>query len=301
MMPKISVILPSYNGEKYIAQSILSIINQTEYDWELIIVNDCSTDNTLKICEMFAKKDNRIKVISNKTNKKLPASLNIGFAYARGKYLTWTSDDNYYKPNAFEKLAKYLDKYSDVDLISMNFDLIDENDKFLYSFDQQRKYKRCEPALICGNNVGAAFMYRKSIADKVGEYDTNTFCAEDYDYWCRIALAGKIDYALDNIYVYRFQPNSLTATKQTQILEKTKYIQRKYAPAFFEKFNFTQSDITKFYTNILHEHRYLKKQTQFIIRFLCCFIFWSPKLRRHVRDKILATDRYSFSQPIKEV
>ena len=58
--PKISVILPSYNGEKYIGQSIQSVIDQTEQDWELIIVNDCSTDNTLKICQSFANKDSRI-------------------------------------------------------------------------------------------------------------------------------------------------------------------------------------------------------------------------------------------------
>lgn len=295
--PKISVILPSYNGEKYISQSIQSVIDQSEQDWELIIVNDCSVDNTLKICESFAEKDKRIKVISNQTNKKLPASLNVGFASAHGKYLTWTSDDNYYKPNAFEKMSKYLDEHTEVDLVSMEFDLIDENDKFINSSDNYRKYKRCEPALICGNNVGAAFMYRKTIANRVGEYDTNTFCAEDYDYWCRIALAGKISYTPDNIYVYRLQPNSLTATKQRQIQEKTKYIQRKYADAFFEKFKFTKSDKTKFYVNILQEGDYktLTKTYRFFVKLLCCGIFWSPKLRRKTRDKLLANDKFSFS------
>ena len=68
--PKISVILPSYNGERYIAQSIQSVIDQTEKDWELIIVNDCSTDSTLEIASEFAKKDKRIKIISNKKNSK---------------------------------------------------------------------------------------------------------------------------------------------------------------------------------------------------------------------------------------
>ena len=102
--PKISVILPSYNGERYLAQSIQSVIDQTETDWELIIVNDCSTDSTLEIATKFAKIDRRIKVISNEKNSKLPASLNEGFRRAKGKYLTWTSDDNYYKPDALKKL-----------------------------------------------------------------------------------------------------------------------------------------------------------------------------------------------------
>lgn len=301
MIPKISVILPSYNGERYIAQSIQSVIDQTEQDWELIIVNDCSTDNTLKICEQFAKQDSRIKVISNKTNKKLPASLNVGFAAAKGKYLTWTSDDNYYMNNAFEKMVAYLDTNTDVDLISMSFDVIDENDKFLYSFDNCRKYKRCQAALICGNNIGAAFMYRKNIADKIGEYDTHTFCAEDYDYWCRIALAGKIGYEPDTVYVYRLQPNSLTSTKQAQIQEKTKYIQRKYADPFFEKFSFTESDKIHFYKDVLEEPNSNRLRTMKVslLKMLCSLIFWSKSLRHKVRDKIL-NYKFSFLQLNRE-
>ena len=302
--PKISVILPSYNGEKYIGQSIQSVIDQTEQDWELIIVNDCSTDNTLKICESFANKDKRIKVISNKINKKLPASLNVGFSVARGKYLTWTSDDNFYRPDAFEKMADYLDCHKDIDLISMAFDVLDEKDNFLYTAYVGQEYKRCQAALICGNNIGAAFMYRKSVADKIGEYDTGTFCAEDYDYWCRIALNGKIGYVSDNVYVYRLQSNSLTATKQTQIQEKTKYIQHKYANAFFNKFKFTESDKIKFYVNVLHEIPHEHKQkirfNRFIAKYFVSLLFFSSKLRHKIKNRLLLKDKYSFSQPNKE-
>ena len=88
VIPKISVILPTYNGERWLAESIKSVIDQTEHNWELIIVNDCSKDNTLKIAQSFAERDKRIFVISNEVNKKLPATLNIGFSYAKGKYLT---------------------------------------------------------------------------------------------------------------------------------------------------------------------------------------------------------------------
>lgn len=295
--PIISIVLPSYNGERYIAQSIQSVIDQTEQDWELIIVNDCSTDNTLKICESFAERDKRIKVISNKTNKKLPASLNVGFSAAKGKYLTWTSDDNYYKSDALKKLSNYLDKHPDVDLISMAFDYIDENDRFIGCSND----KCCAPALILGNNVGAAFMYRKSIADKVGEYDINTFCAEDYDYWCRIALAGKIEYTPDNIYVYRMQHNSLTATKQSQIKEKTKYIQRKYAKAFFDKFKFTRKDQELFYIKVLGEinSKYAfkifgQKIYKLFVKIFCCLIFYPASLRRKIRSKLLGGDNFSF-------
>jgi len=199
MKPKISIVLPTYNGEKWLELSIQSVINQTIKNWELIIVNDCSTDNTLKIANSFAEKDSRITVITNETNKKLPASLNVGFSHARGEYLTWTSDDNLYKKNALEMLSSYLDNHPETSMVSMNEDIINEDGKTVKILDNSYKYKRCAAALMNNCNVGAAFMYRKSIADIVGQYDENTFCAEDYDYWCRIALAGNIDYTSDNI------------------------------------------------------------------------------------------------------
>ena len=103
-MPKVSIVLPTYNGEKFIRESIDSILYQTFTDWELIIVNDCSTDGTPNIVNRYAASDSRIRVIHNKENQKLPESLNIGFREARGEYLTWTSDDNMYLPSALEKM-----------------------------------------------------------------------------------------------------------------------------------------------------------------------------------------------------
>lgn len=105
----VSIVLPTYNGEKFIRESIESVINQTYKNWELIIVNDCSTDGTLQIIEEYAQKDNRIKYITNEVNSRTAQSLNNGFKLAKGEYYTWTSDDNMYKPNAVEKMVKFLD------------------------------------------------------------------------------------------------------------------------------------------------------------------------------------------------
>ena len=105
MIKLISVVLPVYNGAAHMAASIDSIINQTYTNWELIIVNDCSIDETLAVATKYAKTDSRIKVVSNEVNLKLPMTLNRGFDEANGDYYTWTSDDNMYKPNAFQKLV----------------------------------------------------------------------------------------------------------------------------------------------------------------------------------------------------
>src|SRR5574344_1693507 len=108
MSELVSIVLPVYNGEKYLAQSIESVLNQTYENIELIIVNDCSTDNSRDIAQKYANKNSGIKIIDNTENKKLPASLNIGFEAANGEYYTWTSDDNYYEPTAIEKMVQYL-------------------------------------------------------------------------------------------------------------------------------------------------------------------------------------------------
>ena len=106
-MPKVSIVLPTYNGEDYLRESIESVISQTFTDWELIIVNDCSTDSTPKIAEAYAAKDCRIRVIHNEKNQKLPNSLNIGFESASGDYLTWTSDDNIFHHEALIKMHDF--------------------------------------------------------------------------------------------------------------------------------------------------------------------------------------------------
>ena len=111
-MPKVSIVLPTYNGEKFIKESIESVLNQTFEDWELIIVDDCSTDGTLEIIKEYLKKDYRIHLIHNETNRKLPLSLNIGFRKSMGEYLTWTSDDNIYHADAIEKMFLYLEDHA---------------------------------------------------------------------------------------------------------------------------------------------------------------------------------------------
>jgi glycosyltransferase involved in cell wall biosynthesis len=85
---KISIVLPSYNRENYIAFAIESCLSQSFKEFELIIVDDASQDNSVSIIKSYMNQDSRIKLIQNESNKKLPASLNLGFSLAKGEYLT---------------------------------------------------------------------------------------------------------------------------------------------------------------------------------------------------------------------
>lgn len=213
-MPEISVILPTYNGEKYIKPAIESIINQTYADWELIIVDDCSTDNTPAIIKEYAENDMRIRVVSNKVNQKLPKSLNIGFHIARGNFLTWTSDDNYYDNRAFETMLESLVK-NKADFVFCSYYIINDHGE---KVGKTLKKISDVSALPYRNVIGACFLYRKQVLKKVGKYNENAFLVEDWDYWIRIYLHGFRITALNEIlYYYREHRNSLTFRKEKEI------------------------------------------------------------------------------------
>lgn len=212
-MPKVSIVLPSYNGEKYINKSIDSILQQTFTDWELIIVDDCSKDATGRIADAYTERNQRIRVIHNETNQKLPESLNIGFRSAKGEYLTWTSDDNMFLPDAIDEMHKFLETNDKYPMVVADMDIIDERDVFI------KHWPEYDPlGMYCNDYVGACFMYRRNVLDAVGEYDSHYFCIEDYEYWMRILKHyGSIGHLSQTLYRYREHRESLTATKSERV------------------------------------------------------------------------------------
>lgn len=223
-MAIISIVLPTYNGQKYIRESIDSVLRQSFTDWELIIVDDCSTDDTPQIAEQYAAKDSRIHVIHNSTNQKLPNSLNIGFANSEGEYLTWTSDDNKYLPSALMNMYTYL--VSDENAYMVCADVAVMNGQgiitgHLATYNQDSMYYN--------NVVGACFLYRKKVLEELGGYDSSMFLVEDYDYWMRILIKyGKIGHINQTLYLYRMHNESLSTTREKEIHDQLLCLRKKY-------------------------------------------------------------------------
>ena len=202
-MPKVSIILPTYNGQAYIEEAITSILNQTFEDFELIVVDDCSIDHTSSLMESFRLHDSRIKIITNKQNLKLPASLNIGHRVAQGKYLTWTSDDNILHSNFLERLVTVLET-SSADVVYSNFNVINDQSEHI------RVYKVSPVSLLpFENGIGASFLYRKEVFQKFN-YNEDLHGIEDYDFWVRVANHFKFEHTSEVLYSYRIHKNSLT-------------------------------------------------------------------------------------------
>lgn len=243
----VSIILPIYNGQQYIAEAINSIKNQSYSNWELIIVNDCSTDDTIKIIEQYIEHDTRIRLVNNEINLKLPRSLNIGFSNAKGKYLTWTSDDNLFREQAIERMVNALETNTEAVMVYTDLSDIDANGKEISNNIMGEPHQ-----MIFGNVVGACFLYTREVYEKVGDYDPNLFLAEDFDYWIRIMRCGRIIHLGENLYAYRKHDGSLSETRKSQIgLQTYRVMEKNFLYLLSETRN--KKEKFRFYDAVLYK------------------------------------------------
>jgi glycosyltransferase involved in cell wall biosynthesis len=220
-LPKVSIILPTYNGARYVRQSIDSCINQTYKNIELIIVDDGSTDNTHGIITFY--KDERVKYLRHVKNEGLPYALNTGFSKATGKYLTWTSDDNQYLPMAIEEMVSFLEKNINVDLVYADYWA-----HFLETGKQELRRMPDNLDLQKTNQVGPCFLYSRRVYEEVGAYDPKYLLVEDYDYWIRIYKKFKTARYPRPLYIYGEHSKTLKRTRHIEIVLSEVILKHRY-------------------------------------------------------------------------
>jgi glycosyltransferase involved in cell wall biosynthesis len=206
---KISIVIPTYNGVRYIRQSIESCLGQTHRNIQLIVVDDGSTDETPDIVNSYD--DHRLKYVSHEENKGLPLALNTGFANADGDYLSWTSDDNYYTPDAMEKMLSFLKTKKCHFVYADFYRFVDKNphDRRIVKLPDISELDR-------ENCIGPCFLYGRQVGDATGEYDPDTFLSEDYDYWIRVSKRFLICHLAEPLYHYRVHDRSLSTSRYMQ-------------------------------------------------------------------------------------
>ena len=185
--PKISVLMPVYNGDKYLKKSINSILRQTFDDFELIIINDGSTDLSLSIIKSY--QDKRIKIINNSKNIGIAYSLNKGLNKANGDYIARQDQDDISHPERFMCQVNYLKK-NDTDLVDANFVFIDEDDNYIQDYEE-RTFSPYETLshLFFYELVHESIMCKRSLFD-VNNIQYKKRPTEDYDLFIRLAKAG---------------------------------------------------------------------------------------------------------------
>jgi glycosyltransferase involved in cell wall biosynthesis len=226
--PLVSIVLPVYNGARLLGKSIESCLRQTYQDIELIIVDDASTDNTIAVARSFH--DDRIKLICHQKNRKLSAALNTGFAHSSGAYLTWTSDDNCYVPTAIAELVNYLEADPKIDFVFANQHDVDESGQVINETIPGPFEKLTE--WCCGSG---AFLYKRSVYEKLGGYDEKFPLAQDYDYWLRAYLNFNLGHLDCFLYDATMHPGQMTYRFSTEMIGETLAVKRKNLGRSFRK------------------------------------------------------------------
>lgn len=218
--PKISVLMPAYNSEAYIAEAIDSILNQTFSDFEFIIINDGSKDNTSSVVRKY--KDKRIKFIDNKENKGLVAVLNQGLDLCSGEYIARMDSDDISFPTRFEKQIQYMESNPDVGILGTAGQNFGANNDICYS-------PEIVDSIELLKNVGfyhPSVMMRKSVLDKYNlRYDPNYYLVEDHDLWARALKVTKLRNLPEVLIKYRVHSSSVSVSNSV-IQENNKGIVR---------------------------------------------------------------------------
>lgn len=195
-MTMVSIIVPTYNYEKYICDAVDSILNQTFKDFEIIVVDDGSTDDTYKVLEKY---DDRIVYLYQENSG--PASArNLGIKKSKGKYICFLDADDMFLPNKLEKQVALMEKERKIGLIYSNYLCIDERNSRILKHYRCKKFSDHRVAfnnLLTYNYINTStVMIRKACIGKVGLFNEKYSYLEDYDLWVRI---GK-DYGIDCIH-----------------------------------------------------------------------------------------------------
>lgn len=218
--PRVSIVLPVYNHLRFLPEAIGSILAQTYREFELVIVNDGSTDGTREYLDALT--DPRVVVV-HQDNRRLPSALNTGFARARGELFTWTSADNHVSPLFLEGLVGALDAYPDAGFAYSAFAWIDDESRITGIHRDQEVSVR---SLFKQNPGIAAFLYRRSCAEAVGEYDPALEGAEDWDMWLRIVERTPAVYVPEVLYYYRLHDDSMTVKQRERVAEASRQVVR---------------------------------------------------------------------------
>ena len=189
----VSVLMQAYNAERYIAEAIESVLNQTYKNFELIVINDGSTDNTLDIIEEFARQDERIKVVSH-PNMGMGASLNKGIAIAKNEWIIRMDADDVMLPHRIERQVAFVSENPDIAVAGCLVYYIDELGKIIGKSASDLKTRRDFKRYLDSNElIGVSHpgvIMRKSVVQEVGGYRPQYWPADDIDLWNRVAERG---------------------------------------------------------------------------------------------------------------
>jgi glycosyltransferase involved in cell wall biosynthesis len=208
--PKVTVLMPVYNGEKYLDEAIDSILGQTFKDFEFLIVNDGSTDKTGEILKSY--NDLRIKIINNEKNIGLTKSLNKGLKSARGEYIARQDADDISMPERLEKEVEFLEMHQDYAVVGTFAKIINENSKILYFLERPVEDSKIREVFKKDNCIiHGSSMIRKACLSEIGFYNELMLRSQDYELWLRLSKKYRFANIAKYLYMWRKHNENIEA------------------------------------------------------------------------------------------
>lgn len=273
--PEISLIMSVYNGQDYLAEAIDSVLNQTFRNFELIVINDCSTDGTLEILNGYANADARVKVYTNEVNLRLPSSLNKAISYATGKYIARMDADDICMPDRLEKQFKFMEENPNVALSSCRFMTL-KNGAFSSGGGGGKVDKESIKALLLVTNpiLHPGIIAKTEVIRKLG-YDKNFTCTEDLELWTRFVLEGyEVEIQPEYLMIYRLHDKQITETTLEKQHKEVVAVQKRYFANFLQAMDNTQEE---FYISGV----YFRDCTD--VNAFCAFYKWMKKTNGNLK------------------
>ena len=235
--PQVSVLLPVYNAQDYLRESIDSILNQSFTDFELIIINDGSTDHSKEIIDSYT--DPRITLI-DQDNAGLPVSLNRAIAIAKGQYLARQDADDVSLPNRLAEQVGFMEQQG-LDICGSDFDIINESGQIIESIKVPHTPESMAITLACTVPFAhGSVMMRKSFLNKHTLSYDESVVTEDYDLWSRIYQSGgAFGNVAEPLFLYRQLSQSLSKVTAKPALENTRALRRNFVKNNFDQIQFS--------------------------------------------------------------
>ena len=273
--PKISLIMSVYNGEDYLSEAIDSVLSQTFRDFELIVINDCSTDSTGEILNRFAELDKRVKVHTNEVNLRLPSSLNKAISYAQGKYIARMDADDICLPERLEKQYNFMENNPSVALSSCRFMTLKNGVISSGGCGGKSDKESIKALLLVTNPILHPGIIAKADAIRNLGYDKNFTCTEDMELWTRFVMAGyAIEIMPEYLMIYRLHDKQITETTLEKQHKEVVAIQKNYCGKLLDVMD---SDQEEFYIKGI----YFRENTD--INKFCEFYKWLKVVNRKTK------------------
>jgi glycosyltransferase involved in cell wall biosynthesis len=232
-MPKVSVVVPSYNAMTYLPETLESVLKQTFTDFEVLIVNDGSSDHIVQWASQVT--DPRVRLISQE-NRGLPEARNTGIAEAQGEYIAFLDADDLWEPTKLEKQVRRLENDLAVGLVYTWTALVDQSGKPTSRVFVSHLEGNVWEKIVVNDMIsnGSSAMVRRSCFETVGVFDPNLTSAEDRDMWTRIAARYPFAVVKEPLTLYRQHPNSMTKNRQRMIQNLRQVIEKAFQSAPLE-------------------------------------------------------------------